>query len=148
MANDYTFAVRSDLAIVGTHPEMADFCNPRGELEGLVHYIVASLPDGRRFAHDASAYTINGWVIDGGACEVEDEDSPSFRVDSNGITVERLERLASHLNSIHPELLVLSDDHWTEIQAAYGSDAYVRDGWEDVAVDLEREDARWERYGA
>lgn len=138
-----TFGVREDLVIVGTHPEMADFCNPRGELEGSVHYVVAEAPDGRRFAHDAAAFTINGWVIDGGRCEVEDEDSPSFRVDSNGMTVERLERLAAHLNANHP---ALNEAHWTEIQACYGSEAYQRDGWEAVAVAIEQEEARFERF--
>lgn len=135
-----TFGVREDLVIVGTHPEMADFCNPRGELEGSAHYVVAEAPDGRRFAHDAVAFTINGWVIDGGACEVEDEDSPSFRVDSNGMTVERLTKLAAYLNASRP---TLDPDHWTEIQACYGSVAYQRDGWEEVAVAREREEARF-----
>ncbi len=144
MNNDLTYSVRSDLVIVGTHPEMADMCNPRGELEGLAHYVIAETQDGRRFAHDAVAYTINEWAIDSGTCEVEDEDSPSFRVNSNGMTVVRLERLAAYLNANHPPLNM---DHWTEIQACYGSEAYQRDGWESVAIAIEAEEARWERFG-
>ena len=138
---ELTFAVREDLAIVGRNVEMADFGNPRGDLEGSVHYVVASAPDGRRFAHFASAFTINGWAID--PTDVDEEGLTTWTVDSNGMTVERLEGLAAHLNTHRP---TLDPDRWTEIQAVYGSDAYVRDGWEQVAIDIEREEARFEGY--
>jgi hypothetical protein len=43
------------------------------------------------------------------------------------MTVDRLERLAAHLNEAHPSL---DANHWTEVQASYGSAAYVSGGWE------------------
>ena len=135
---DLIFAVREDLAIVGRNPEMADFGNPRGELEGSVHYVIAEATDGRRFAHNAAAFTINGWAID--PTDTDDEDLTTWTVDSRGMTVERLERLVTHLNANHP---TLNPDCWTEIQACYGSEAYQRDGWEDVAVAIERDEARY-----
>ncbi len=137
-ATELTFAVREDLTIVGNNVEMADFGNPRGSLEGSVHYVVAEAPDGRRFAHDAAAFTINGWHID--PSDVDEEGLTTWTVDSRDITVERLERLADYLNANHPDL---DPDHWTEIQACYGSEAYQRDGWEDVAIAIEREEARF-----
>ena len=114
-----TFGITNDIVILGSNPEMADMSNPQGNIEGLSHYIVGEAPDGRRFAHNAAAITHNG------------------NADSD-ITVERLERLATHLNATHP---ALDADCWTEMQAAYGSEAYQRDGWEAVSLWRELDDA-------
>ena len=114
-----TFGITNDLVIIGSDPEMADMSNPHGNIEGLAHYIVAETPKGRRFAHSATAYTHNGYA-------------------DSDITVERLERLAAHLNATHP---ALDADCWTEIQACYGSPAYVEGGWEAHALGCEIEEA-------
>jgi hypothetical protein len=103
-----TFGVKNDIVIVGSNPEMADMTNPNGNIEGLAHYIVAETPLGRRFAHNATAITHNG------------------NPDSD-MTVERLESLTDYLNANHPSL---DADCWTEVQASYGSAAYVSGGWE------------------
>lgn len=139
------FELYEELTIVGRNPEMADFANPRGELEGAVHFIVGEAPDGQRFAHSVPVFTMNGYTINGNpAHDEEDECLTTFTVDSNGMTIERLERLAAYLNSHQPSL---DPTYWTEIQACYGSEAYVRDGWEAEAVAIEREEARMERFG-
>jgi hypothetical protein len=139
-----TFAVQEDLADVGNNPEMAEMDNPRGLLVGSAHFVVATEADGRRYAHDAVSYTINGYAVNGNPPrDADDEDMTTFTKDSNGMTVERLERLAAYLNSHQPGL---NSTHWTEIQACYGSVAYQRDGWEQVAIDIERDEARFEGY--
>jgi hypothetical protein len=136
--NTLRFAVREDLTIVGTDPEMADMGNPRGELEGSAHFIMAEASDGRRFAHTATAFTINGCIIEGRDDDEDYENLTSFRVDSSGMTIERLERLAAHLNANHP---TLNGARWNEIQASYGSVAYQRDGWEELSISLELDEA-------
>lgn len=97
-----TFGIINDLVNLGRHPEDGSI------LEGLAHYIVGEAPDGRRFAHNATAVTRNGYAED-------------------DMTVERLERLADYLNANHPSL---DADCWTEVQASYGSAAYASGGWE------------------
>ncbi len=114
-----TFGITNNLVIIGSNPEMADMTNPNGNIEGLAHCIVAETPKGRRFAHIATAYTHNGYA-------------------DSDITVERLERLAAHLNATHP---ALHPDCWTEVQACYGSPAYVEGGWEAHNLSLEIGDA-------
>ena len=113
------FAVRNDLVIVGTNPEMADMTNPNGELEGLAHYIIGVAPSGRQFIHNAIAYTRNGYAM-------------------NEITVKRLECLAAYLNENHP---TLNADCWSEGEATYGSVAYQRSGAEARAFGRELDDA-------
>ena len=117
--NTLRFGVKSDLVIVGTNPEMADMTNPRGDLEGLAHYIIGEAPDGRRFIHEAVAYTRNGYAM-------------------NDMTVARLERLVDHLNDAHPSL---DADHWSEIEPSYGSVAYQRSGAEGRSLASELDDA-------
>ena len=41
-----TFGTRTDLQVIGTNPECADMSNPRGEIIGEVHYVVAETPNG------------------------------------------------------------------------------------------------------
>ena len=144
------FGVKTDLVVVGHNPELADVSNPRGEMVGLGHYIVAECSDGRRFAHSACCYTIGGGdeivaanYDDNPVDDYEDYHYDSFSVDSGTVTVTGLEDLANYLNTKQPKLNPM---RWTEIQACYGSNAYVRDNWEDIAIEREREDARWEAY--
>lgn len=142
-AIDLTFGIRSDLCIVARDPEMVDMANTRGDIGGTIHYVVAEASNGRRFAHDVpvytdvhGSYTYNGQV----ASDPEDECLTTILVDSQGRTLEMLKHLVSRLNT---ETLTLDADHWTEIQACYGSDAYQRDGWEAVNIAIERDEARF-----
>ena len=143
-AIDLTFGIRSDLCIVARDPEMADMVNTRGDIEGTIHYIVGEAPNGRRFAHDVAVYTTVGGGYTYNGAEVrdpEDECLTTILVDSQGRTLEMLKHLTSRLNT---ETLTLDADHWTEIQACYGSDAYQRDGWEAVNIAIERDEARFD----
>ncbi len=130
------YAVRNDLVIVGYNPEMADMPNPNGELEGLAHYIIGVAPDGRQFIHSATAYTRNGYALNGNPSDC----TPDFcwDIDSQGMTVDRLERLAAHLNEAHPSL---DANHWSEGEPTYGSVAYQRSGAEARARGREVTDA-------
>lgn len=114
-----TFGIIDNLVIIGSNPEMADMSNPNGNIEGLAHSIVAETPKGRRFVHNATAITHNGYA-------------------DSDMTVERLERLSTYLNATHPSL---DADCWTEIQPCYGSPAYQEGGWEAHALGQEIEDA-------
>lgn len=114
-----TFGMTNDIVILGSNPEMADMSNPQGNIEGLSHYIVGEAPDGRRFVHSAFALTHNGYA-------------------ENDMTIERLKRLVDYLNANHP---ALDPYHWEEMQAAYGSEAYQRDGWEAASLWRELDDA-------
>ena len=87
--------------------------NPRGEIFGDADYIVAEAPDGTRFAHDAVAVTCSNGVS------------------QTAITSARLEELAAHLNKNKPELNM---NHWREIEARYGSKAYVDGDWEYLEI--------------
>lgn len=42
----YSFEIRSDLAVIGYNPEAADLDHPRGEVIGERYYMVATDPDG------------------------------------------------------------------------------------------------------
>lgn len=111
-----TFYVRESLVVVGTDPEMADYDNPRGELVGESHRVVAEDEDGSRYEHRYAAVTRNGYTL-------------------SDLSVDRLEALAAYLNKAHP---VLDEDLWHEIDPAYGSMAYQREGTEAERAYMER----------
>ena len=111
----YDFAVRSDVVVVDTNPEMADVSNPRGEIYGEAYYIVGTAEDGSRIAHRVSATTSYGRVL-------------------TEVTPDRLMRLAERLNEERP---ALNPDLWDDIDPAYGSEAYIRGGYEQAYADME-----------
>ena len=147
------YEVISDQVVVGTNSEMADFDNRQGHLYGLVHFVQAENKAGRRWVHVARAYTMrdpreydtNEIVASWNDYDDADEMEvfAQFSVDSGTMTFARLEALAAHLNDAQSRL---NQDYWTEVQACYGSDAYISGGWEQVAVDIERDEARFEGY--
>lgn len=116
------FEVAEELVVVGRDPEMADYSNPRGELVGEAHYIVGTYEDGRRIAHEVCATTRRGHLL-------------------GGPSVERLERLAAHLNEAQP---ALNPDLWRDTRPVYGSEAYVSSGQEFLDWSAERaEEGIW-----
>ena len=143
MQNISHFFVRDDLAIVARDPEMADMGNHRGDIEGRAFYVVAESHDGRRWAHEARAYTmIHGTPVD--RSWMNDPDcTMTLLVDTGDMTVERLERLATHLNTARPEL---DESRWTEIHPCYGSPAYMAAERDLVALERMEDDWRWREY--
>jgi len=111
-----TFFVASELVIVGTNPEMADYDNPRGHL----------------FGESWSVYAENAHG-----------DRRQFHVGVNGRT--RAEKLAVALTArMAAGKLPVAFDCWTEARPAYGSDAYVEYGQaDDVALEAREEQDSW-----
>lgn len=111
-----TFFVSSELVIVGTHPEMADYDNPRGHVFGESWSVYAENAHGDRRA---------------------------FHVGVNGRT--RAEKLAVALTArMATGKLPVAFDRWTEARPAYGSDAYVEYGQaDDVALEAREEQDSW-----
>lgn len=115
--------IRADQVIIGTNPECADMVNPRGHIFGFRAYLVAEAPDGSRWVHAHGEVS----VIESYA--VADLQPFAQRV------CARIEA-GGRLNA----------DHWTEIQPGYGSDAYVKGGWEHEAIELEKREAEEESW--
>lgn len=111
-----TFFVASELVIVCTHPEMADYDNPRGHVFGESWSVYAENAHGDRRA---------------------------FHVGVNGRT--RAEKLAVALTArMATGKLPVAFDRWTEARPAYGSDAYVEYGQaDDVALEAREEQDSW-----
>ena len=111
-----TFFAASDIVIIGTNPEMADYDNPRGNIYGESWYVYAENWHGDRRQF---------WV---------------------GINEkERAERLAQALTArMAGGKLPVAFDRWTEARPAYGSDAYVAYGQaEDLALEAREEQDSW-----
>ena len=135
------FEIRSDQVVLGQDPENADYCNPRGNVIGEAHFIIATAEDGSRMVHDARALTYRGMPC-GIGMEYDGESGMSHVAEpkDGDVTVGRLERLAAHLNSTQAPL---SPDHWIPVQPAYGSQAYVDGDWEAINAARERAEDAW-----
>lgn len=110
-----SFHAATDLVVVGTNPEMADYDNPRGEIIRSAAYVVAE---------DAKGYRRYSDTIDTG-----------FEAD----VMPKAERLAERLNT---RLRTLGKPPvgfilWREGRPAYGSDAYIESdqGFEDCMME-------------
>lgn len=115
-----TFFAATDLVVVGTNPEMADYDNPRGEIIGHAAYVYADSAEGdRRRLFLKSAH-------------FESEVLPSA------------ERLAAALNArLANGRLPVGFDRWEEARPAYGSQAWQEYGEFDEMM-LERREAEEE----
>lgn len=106
--------IASDIVVLGHNSENADYSNPRGEFYGYACYIVVEAADGRRWAHD---HTIKSLFESDALAELRPlQQRMQARLDAGGR---------------------LNPKHWSEIQAAYGSEAYTRDGWQQELLDWE-----------
>lgn len=114
------FFAATDLVVIGTNPEMADYDNPRGEIIGYAAYVYADSVSGdRRRLFVKTAH----W---------ESEVLP------------QAERMAAALNArLAAGRLPVAFDRWDEARPAYGSDAYVAYGQHDDLM-LERQEAQEE----
>lgn len=116
------FFASSDLVIVGSNPEMADYDNPRGHLFGEAAYVVAQDERGnRRCLH--------------------------IKTDrSRNVAMEAAEAVAAALNArLAMGKLPVGFSGWREDRPAYGSDAYIAYGQDDE-VELERREAEEEAF--
>lgn len=125
MHNIITFDVDSDLVVLGTNPEMADYSNPRGEIIGLAYCVRA---------HNAHGDTWAKTVVTG-------------RIGEEAELYAKADKLASALRARLERLGKLPVDaaQWRQGRPIYGSDAYVEYGQADD-VALERREAEEEAW--
>lgn len=109
---------RTDVVVIGTNPEMADYDNPRGHIFGYCGYIIADAPDGSR------------WVFDR---------TLTKRIESD--VFARLDTLVAHMQRAVDNGRKLDPQHWIESRPCYGSEAYVNGGWAEEDYLLERQEA-------
>ena len=111
------FFATSDLCIIGSNPEMADFTNPRGHLYGEAAYVAAEDAAGNR-------------------CRLH------VLTDASRIAaLEPAEAMAAALNArLANGKLPVAFASWLSDRPAYGSDAYVQYGQDDDLA-LERREA-------
>lgn len=108
-----SFSTRSDLFDNGNH------CEDGSELVGSHHYVVATTQDGRQFFRHVGT---SSWMYD---CDEDEGGDPMYyRTNEpeylNGIS----DKLAERLTDI--ESPSLRDCQWFEGEAAYGTNAYLR----------------------
>lgn len=100
VAGEISFAVGSDLVVVGCNPEMADITNPRGEILSEIYYIVATNPNGDR-----------------------------RRSENLGINLNAAERLVTVFeNRGAMGKVPVGFDRWADERPEYGSNAYEQYG--------------------
>lgn len=113
-----TFFASSDVVVIGHNYEMADYDNPRGELYGYSTYVVAEDEFGSRRSNQVKTVSVH-------LGETE--------------AMRSAERMASALNIRFKDgKLPVAFDTWQIMQAAYGSEAYTNEGWEEELIAWER----------
>jgi hypothetical protein len=117
--NIETFFAATDLVVVGTNPEMADYDNPRGNIIRSAAFV---------YAEDARGNRRRLWVTTGFEFEV----------------LPKAEALAAALVARLKNLgkLPVGFDRWADARPAYGSDAYDPQD----EIDLERREAEDEMF--
>ena len=106
------FTLSSYIARVGYNPDMADLHSPRGEIYAERWVVWAEKPCGRRWQHERS-----------------------FSAQHDA------QRLLDRIEAAHRSGRRLNLDHWSEIDPAYGSDAYVSQRIEGQRAAEERREA-------
>lgn len=115
------FLGSSDVVIIGSNPEMADYDNPQGHIYGFAPYVRIANEYGDTFVSSA-----------GDACRCEREAN------------EKAERMATALHSRWVNLgkLPVGFEKWQQGRAVYGSDAYTAYGADDdMALERMEEEA-------
>ena len=103
---------------MGRDPEMADVTNPHGIRWGWVAHVVVEDEDGSRLAHNQGFVSYN-----------EDDAAASADVLRS--------KVAAHLAAEGK----LNLQHWFDVDPRYGSDAYIKGGYEQQQVWREKEAA-------
>ena len=119
----WDISIRNEDTVIGHDSECADYSNPAGAIYGLIWYVVATHPDGWRFAHVLSHTT---------------EEAASAQAAS---ILARLEDPAAP-NCFWQAIDVTYEEEWAECDPAYGSTAYIEVEAElvarEVAEDMDR----------
>lgn len=110
------FTPRSDIVVVGTNPENADYDNPRGRIYG------------------------ERWVV---SASNDHGDTFEFGVDGQEQAVVLAERLQARFDNLGK--LPVGFDRWTKGRAIYGSDAYIEYG-QDEDLAMERRELAGETF--
>lgn len=112
-----TFFAASELVVVGTNPELADYDNPRGNMFGEAWYVYAETDNGDRRRFHMGTNNQHG---------------------AETLVKALTARMASGK-------IPVAFHGWTETRPAYGSDAYIDYGQaDDVAVEAREEyDSQW-----
>lgn len=120
------FYAMSDVVVMYTDPEFADYDNPRGNIYGYASYVVAVDKRGyRRRLHVCTEH-----------CNI-----------GNRRAMEPAERMASALtNRLANGKLPVGWDNWDYYHPEYGSEAYIVSGEEDNLIQWEYEMDGMERY--
>ena len=103
------FSFGTDLVVVGTNPEMADYSNPRGEIIGFTSYVQVNNEYG-----DTRVLTVSTSRCESEVLEAAEKLCKAFEA-----------RLANFGK------LPVGFDRWVEGRALYGSDAYMDYGQDD-----------------
>lgn len=111
------FFARTDIVVIGTNPEMADYSNPRGDIHGHAAYVVAEDAHGNRACLHAGTSRFEADVL------------------------PHAEQLAAALNArLALGKLPVGFAGWSADRPAYGSEAYAAYGAFDDLM-LERREA-------
>lgn len=120
--NPVAFFAATDIVVIDTNPEMADYTNPRGEIYGHAAYVYAEDARGNRRRLCCKTARL-------------EEDCLPF-----------VERMAAALNvRLADGKLPVAFDYWETARPAYGSDAYIEYGQDDD-IELERREAEDEMF--
>lgn len=106
---------QTDIVVIGTNPENADYDNPYGHIYGYCGYVIAEAPDGSRWVFNRSM-----------TCRWESE------------IVDRLSSFVKHVQFKLDGGRKLDPQYWAPTRPGYGSDAYANGGWSQEDAMLER----------
>ena len=124
MNNISEIGMGSDAYLAGHRDDGTDFVAEN-------FYVSATATDGKRWRH---FLTLKG-------CKVEqDEEGYDYFIDIRPAAIQTIEDLVF---TIKKELAAggnLNPAYWYEVQAAYGSEAYINGGWEQDQIQREKEE--------
>jgi hypothetical protein len=113
--NDLTFHAMTDIVVIGTNPECADYGNPSGDIFGHAAYVVAEDHRGERVRLFIKS------------ARYEEDALPQAQRQAEALTA----RFARGM-------LPIAFDCWTSTYPAYGSPAFSNDEMHEWEVSLEQ----------
>ena len=96
---------------------------------GEVYYVEIENEDGRRFRHDSS--------FSGVEVMVDEYEGGTYFGDRREQATAKAERLAARVNASFKAGRGVDFDLWSEVDPAYGSDAYINSGTEQRRIQEE-----------